>query len=320
MKKTFAAVITTLVCLSGLASLQWRRMNAQLAASASDSQPITEAEIQLLEQEEVLQRNRLQFWQTMPVFGFDNLLADWTFLNFLQYFGNGQARRSVGYTVAPEFFAVIVQRDPYFRLSYRFLSSAVTLFAAQPAETVSLLEQGLSHMTPTFPEDAFWLWRYKGVDQFLFLDDTTSAIQSFETSAEWAAESPIPDADRYVSSASRIANFLRQDPNSRQVEANSWIMVWANAINENVREYAQSQIEALGYNVIREGGSIRLEDQNTPQAPETVPSQNQENGGGSAQEAPVPPLEEEDLSPTQENTLPAGDGEPAQQEEDVSVP
>ena len=322
MKKTFIAIITATLCLGGLASLQWYRMQSQLTAANLDSQTLTEEEQRLIQEQEELHRNRLQFWQTMPVFGFENLVADWTFLNFLNYFGDNQARQTTGYTATPDFFGVIVQRDPYFRLSYRFLSSAVTLFAAQPTETVSLLDQGLSYMTPTFPEDSFWLWRYKAVDQLLFLNDTAAAIQSYETSAEWAAASPIPDAERYVTSAQRTAEFLRQDPESRQVKANSWIMVWANAINESVRQHAQEQIEALGYEVIREGASIRLEDRNASSEPEAAPSPTQESEATPAPEATNPSGEGDPSPSTSEgtDTLPVEDDEPAQLEEDTSTP
>ena len=252
MNKTLKALAVAAVCISGLAALQLPRLRSQLTQSAIDSET--------LQTKEALQRDRLILWQTMPSFGFDNLIADWTFLNFLQYFGNTESRQVVGYTALPEFFQVIVQRDPYFRLSYQFLSSSVTLFAGQPEETINLLEQGLSHMTPTFPEDSYWLWRYKAVDELLFLGDTAAAIDSFEQAVIWASQSPAPEADRSAATAQRIVDFLRQDPDSRQVRASSWMMIWSNAINEGVRQYAEEQLEALGYRVRREENRLQLED------------------------------------------------------------
>ena len=252
MKKTLGALVTAAICIGGLTSLQLPRLRSHLTDAELDPQ--------VLQAEEALQRDRLRLWKTMPVFGFDNLIANAAFLNFLQYFGYSEARQVTGYTVLPEFFEVIVQRDPYFRLSYQFLSSSVTLFAGQPATTVSLLEQGLSHMTPTFPENSFWLWQYKAVDELLFLGDIEAAIQSQENTAVWASQSPDPDASRYAVSAQSTAAFLRENPDSREVRVNSWMMVWSNAIHEDVRQYAQSQIEALGYRVTREGNTLQIED------------------------------------------------------------
>ena len=38
--------------------------------------------------------------KNLPSFGFDNLIADWTFLKFLQYFGDDEARDVTGYDLA----------------------------------------------------------------------------------------------------------------------------------------------------------------------------------------------------------------------------
>ncbi|NJN49204.1 MAG: hypothetical protein HC805_04730 [Alkalinema sp. RL_2_19] len=53
-------------------------------------------------------------------FGFNNVIADWTFLRFLQYVGDDQARQATGYAVAPGFFDVITKRDPRFLEPYIF--------------------------------------------------------------------------------------------------------------------------------------------------------------------------------------------------------
>lgn len=323
MKKTLSAIVIAVACMGGLTALQWPHLRSNLQATASEAQDITEAERQVMQTEEALRRDRLQLWQNVPVFGFDNLAANWTFLNFLQYFGNTEERQTIGYAATPDFFDVIIHRDPYFRLSYRFLSSAVTLFAGQPTETVRLLEQGLTHLTPSFPEDSFWLWRYKAVDELLFLGDAEAAIQSLDNAAEWASQSPSEDAENSALRASRTATFLRQNPDSRQVQANSWVMVWANAINENVRQYAEGQIEALGYQVLRDGGSIQIEDQNPPQPPvEEAIDPDETEDSATEQENPSPPqpetdeptqLEADSPTPGEADTLP-----PSQEEETAS--
>lgn len=258
MKKTLSAFVAAVGFAAGLGALQLPRLRSRLN--------VTNLDPQIIQAEEALQTSQLDLWQTLPVFGFENLVADWAFLNFLQYFGNAEARQASGYTVTPEFFQVIIKRDPYFPLAYRFLSSSVTLFAGQPEQTVSLLEEGLSHMTPNFPEDSYWLWRYKAVDELLFLGDIDAAIQSLETNNEWAIASPDPDSDGHAVGSRRTANFLRQNPDSRRVRANSWMMIWGNAINEDVRQYAQSQIEALGYEFIEDENGVRVQ---APDAAET---------------------------------------------------
>lgn len=253
MKHQFGTWLMVAIWAGGLVALQVPRLRSLSAGS-------TVPEPQALQAAEVIQRERLQLWQHLPVLGFENLVASWTFLNFIHYFGNREARRVTGYTVTPDFFDVIVRRDPFFRLPYQFLSSSVTLFAGQPTATVRLLERGLAAMTPTFPTDSFWLWRYKAVDELLFLGDTDAAIQSLEKAVEWAQQSPAPDAERSAYIARQTAQFLQQDPDSRQVRANAWALVWNNAIDEEVRQYAQAQIESLGFLVTRNGDSLQIED------------------------------------------------------------
>lgn len=252
MKKALGALVATLACVTGLTLLQWPRLRSQLTASELD--PVR------AQTEEILLRDRLRLLKVMPTLGFDNLIADWTFLNFFQYFGYSEARQLTGFGAAPEFFDVVITRDPYYRLPYQFLSSSVTLFAGQPEKTVQLLEKGLTQVTPTLPPDAFWLWRYKALDELLFLGDIEATIASLENLAKWANQSPLPDTESYAANAQRTANFLRQNPASRQVRASSWVMIWHNAINEDVRQYVQLQIEALGYQVFRDENRLRIED------------------------------------------------------------
>lgn len=244
--------VLLMLCAGGLLALQLPRLHQQLTVAE-------QVDSSRLQATDALQRDRLRLRRLMPAFGYDNLVSSWTFLGFLHYFGNRRVREVTGYSAVPDFFEVIVQRDPYFRLPYQFLSSSVTLFAGQPTETVRLLEQGLSQMTPMLPPDSFWLWRYKAVDELLFLGDNDSAIQSLEQAAAWASRSTAPDAERSVQVALRIATFLRQDPENREVRANAWRLIWYNALSEEVRQYAETQIEALGYRVIREGESLTVE-------------------------------------------------------------
>jgi hypothetical protein len=250
MNKTLGSLLAISACMGGLSALQLPRLRLLLGEDKVD--------LAALQAAESLQRDRLGLLKTMPTFGFDNLVADWIFLNFLQYFGNGAARQITGYQNLPDFFQVIVRRDPYFRLSYQFMSSTVTLFAGEPQQTVALLAEGLSHMKPTFPPDSYWLWRYKAVDELLFLGDTEAAIASLEQNVAWASQSPDPNGAENAQRAERLANFLRQNPENLEVRANSWMMIWGNAVNEDIRQYAQSHIEALGFQVFREGNSIRI--------------------------------------------------------------
>lgn len=83
LQKTVAPTIA-LFCLGSIALLQSSRL-AEISAQAKQPKSATE-QAQILAQEEA----SLALLKQMPAFGFDNVIADWSFLRFLQYFGDGR--------------------------------------------------------------------------------------------------------------------------------------------------------------------------------------------------------------------------------------
>lgn len=198
--------------------------------------------------------------QKMPNFGFDNLVADWFFLRFLQYFGDDEARAKTGYDLSPEFFRVVIPKDPYYRMFYLFLSGSTSNFAAQPEQSVAITAQGLERLTPTLPSDGFYIWRYRGVDELLYLGDGKAAQQSFQTAADWGRQSTEVDAAIIAENSQRTADFLANNPLSKQAQVNAWASVLANAFDDATRQKAIDRIKALGGSVmINEAGEIRLQ-------------------------------------------------------------
>ena len=124
----------------------------------------------------------------LPQMGFGNLLADWTFLRFIQYFGDATARDATGHTLVPRFFQIVVDNDPRFIQALLMLSSANSLYAFQPKTTVELLNQALTQITPKISALSPYVWSYKGIDEMLFLGDNKSAQPSYEMAAKWALE------------------------------------------------------------------------------------------------------------------------------------
>jgi hypothetical protein len=73
------------------------------------------------------------------------------FLGFAQYFGDDSARQITGYALSPDYFEIIVDRDPRFREAYLFLSVSSSLYAAMPERSVVLMEKGLKFLKPQDP-------------------------------------------------------------------------------------------------------------------------------------------------------------------------
>ena len=238
---TFPLIITSLIGIIGL-----QQKNLKTIANAKEN-------IQKHIKQEKIEKASLELIEKMPSFGFDNLIADWTVFKFLQYFGNEEARRNTDYSLSPKYFRIVVDRDPNFTRAYFRLAPAVTLKAGRPEETVSILEEGLSQISPERYR-ANYLWVYKGIDELLFLGDTQAAIKSFETAAEWS--SMINDTPR-EESARRTAKFLANDPNSKTVQVGAWFTIWTGAPDIATRNLAQQNIERLGGRLeIREDGRV----------------------------------------------------------------
>jgi len=168
------------------------------------------------------------------------------FLNFLQYFGDDDARAVTGYDLGPDYFEIIVDHDPRFLGAYTSLSTSISLYAGRPEESVALMEKGLKAMSPHIPLKSYYVWRYKGVDELLFLGDTQAARQSFEKAAEWASTYS-DEESQYVAALSRkTAQFLARNPKSKSAQVVAWTMVLNYATDDRTRKIAISRIEALG--------------------------------------------------------------------------
>ncbi|MBE9224313.1 hypothetical protein IQ264_02350 [Phormidium sp. LEGE 05292] len=245
LRGSLATIIVAVLCLLALIGLQVPQLNQILTKSKTASLPELKKEV-------TAEKVRLELIQKIPGLGFSNLIADWTLLSFLQYFGDDAARDRTGYELSPEYFKIIVDRDPHFRKSYLFLSTSISLFAGEPEKAIALMEQGLKSLTPEQPE-AYYVWRYKGTDELLFLGNAQKAKISFAKAAEWASEFSDPESQNIASISRRTAEFLADDPDLRLAQEAAWAMVLVNALNANderTRKRVTERIEAQGGKVI----------------------------------------------------------------------
>ena len=185
---------------------------------------------------------KLSFLKQSPSFGFDNLVADWTMLQFLQYFGDTKARNQTGYALSPDYLEVIARNDPRFTQAYIIISPASSMFAGRPDRTVELMNRGLKYITPNMPQ-AHFVWLYKGVDEILFLGDLKKARRSYLKAVEWAE---VAGDDFIAESASDTALFLTTNPDIRSTQVGAWFTVWNNAKDKRIRQLAEAKIESIG--------------------------------------------------------------------------
>lgn len=205
---------------------------------------ISAASFKQSEQQEGL---RLKMLKALPTFGFDNLVADWTFLKFLQYFGDDEARTVTGYRLSQDYFDIITRHDPKWVEIYPFLSVAVSFYQAKPEIAVKLMERGTSALSPQIDPQAWRVWRNKGLDELLLLGDTTESARSHDMAAQWVEGTP--QGQKLAPMFRATANFLRRDPDSVPVRFAAWSTVYYQTNDKFVRLRAKQALVKLGAQV-----------------------------------------------------------------------
>ena len=202
---------------------------------------------QAAQQEAQQEALRLKMLKTSPSFGFDNLIADWTFLKFLQYFGDDEARDVTGYNLGQDYFDIVTQRDPRWADIYLFLSTAISFYQGKPETAVNLMERGTRALSPQIHPQAWIVWRTKGLDELLLLGDIPESIRSHEMAANWVEKNP--EGQKLAPMLRATAEYLRRDPDSVPVRFTAWNTVYAQTTDKLVRQRAKQALVKLGAQV-----------------------------------------------------------------------
>lgn len=241
------------VCMLGVGGLQFPRMQTMLKIQDNVSTATLQREIKL-------EKLRLQFLQKLPNFGYANLIANWAYLGFLQYFGDEVAREKTGYSLSPEYFTVIIDRDPRFLQAYLGLSTSTSMYGAMPERAIELTEKGLKSLQPKIPHGSYYVWRYKGIDELLFLGDSQAAKTSFINASNWASNYTDNESQTIANISRQTAKFLSTNPDSKQAQIAAWVMILNHQVDEKGKKRAIRQIKALGGKVtIRPDGTTGIQ-------------------------------------------------------------
>lgn len=207
------------------------------------------------QQAEQQERVRLNLLSKMPSFGFDNMVANWTFLNFVQYYGDVPARKATGFSLAPQYFDILTRRDPRFVDSYLFVSGTISHQLGNPNLALQLMKRGTDALTPQVHPKAFSVWRFAGLDQILLLGDLPGASRSFEMGAKWAAESE--EYKQFAPNFQATADFLKTNPAIEPVRFEAWSVVY-----EDARSLGDQQsVERARRELLKMGGIERKNEQ-----------------------------------------------------------
>jgi hypothetical protein len=192
---------------------------------------------------------KLSLVSRSPSFGFDNLVADWAFLNFIQYDGNSATRKAVGYDLAPKYFDLITRLDPRFVDTYVFLSGIMSYQMGKPDEAIALMDRGTTALTPKAHPKAFLVWRIKGLDQLLMANDLRASQFSYDQAGDWALASSDASSREVGPIFKQTAEFIRTDPDNKQMLLWSWSSIYDQAIvtrDEATKTRAKDKLLGIG--------------------------------------------------------------------------
>ena len=186
----------------------------------------------------------------IPSFGFNNLLADLTFLKFVEYFGDAEAREITGYSTVTDYFEDIVNRDPNFIQSHLVMSAANSLFTGKPEETVSLINKALEKVDLKAPHYPFLLWTYKAVDETIFTGDLKAARHSYEIAARWARQYKEVELGKEMARRyDKTAKYLASNPDPTEAQFGAWMSILYTTKDQKTQAHILKQIKNLGAEV-----------------------------------------------------------------------
>jgi hypothetical protein len=254
-RKWLSLLVNGFIGLAALAGVVAMQSSGQLggmsAVGVQEQKPLSRMSAasfkQAAQQEAQQEALRLKMLKTIPSFGFDNLIADWTFINFLQYFGDDEAREVTGYNLGQDYFDIVTQRDPRWADIYLFLSTAISFYQGKPETAVNLMERGTRALSPQIHPQAWIVWRTKGLDELLLLGDIPDSIRSHEMAADWVEETP--EGPKWAPMFRATVDYLRRDPDSVPVRFTAWNTVYTQTTDKLVRQRAKQALVKLGAQV-----------------------------------------------------------------------
>jgi hypothetical protein len=191
------------------------------------------------------------------------LIANFAFLQFLQYFGDDISRNEfqTGYSLSPLYFANIIDRDPRFLSSYIYMSASVSMFAGVPSKAIDIYSKGLKSLDPDRQPNAYTIWRYKATDQLLFLGDAKGARESYLKASEWADKASLSDEElvethKISADLSRqSAQWLKEARDLTKAQIGAWSLVLQNATDKKTVQIIAQELDKLNLKIEIKNGA-----------------------------------------------------------------
>lgn len=163
--------------------------------------------------------------------GFDDVIADIYWLEFIQYFGNSAARHRDNFRKAYDYLDLITSLDPHFVPAYYFAAFVLGQERREPQRAAELINRGISSNP-----DNWYLPYVAGINQYLYAHDDIKAAKYYRMAAKY------PEAPKWLG---RQAKILEAEIPSVIKVINVWDSIYASASDSTVKECARAKLLEL---------------------------------------------------------------------------
>jgi len=159
--------------------------------------------------------------------GFDQVIADYYWLEFVSYVGDVRARQKDRYALASHYIKLITELDPNFVQAYWFAAFIVGGDQGRPREAADIIDFGIEHNA-----DSWYLPFIGGVNQYLYAHDEVRAAKYYRQASKY------PGAPVWLD---RQAKILETKTPRLVKEAYSWLNIYDSAEEARVKEHAKEK-------------------------------------------------------------------------------
>lgn len=180
---------------------------------------------------------QLSNWLPYFTFGYNQLLADFAWLGFIQTIGESRVKSNQDILIIYDYLDLITLLDPEFIKPYWFAAFTLGGDFHRPWMAQRLIDRGLKAH-----QENWYLPYIAGVNQYLFAHKEVEAARYYRMAAKF------PDAPKWLT---RQAEILEAKIPSLVKEVNTWDTVYANATDPIVKERAKERLAATWMKIFK---------------------------------------------------------------------
>jgi tetratricopeptide (TPR) repeat protein len=184
----------------------------------------------------------------LPNFGNRNLVADFLWLRFSQYFGDTQARAKSGYGLSYKYLETITNKDPHFENPYRIANLAIAYRMGRVDLADTLLVKGIRENP-----NAYLIWQARGFLHFLYTGDIAKAVYCFRQNAGLAVAVGGNRLQHWGNYWFAMSRYLEVSKSNVWTRRQIWMEVYANSSDASTQELALAQLNKLGVFLSKDG-------------------------------------------------------------------